>query len=397
MISDIRRYSSILASPGSDLSERVRRSQKFIFILFLVLLNSCITQFVPQIEEEKELLVVQGLITDQHETDTIKLSESLPLGQIDKAKPVHGYSVTISDNLGNIVYLSETVPGTYLTPSSFQGVIGRFYTLHVNSNSVTRNLNYESNPMEMKPVPPIDSLYYEKTVIEKANPAEFFRGIDGCQIYLNTYDPESKCRYFRWDFAETWILRLLFPVPNQTCWISDKSHSINIKSTVAFDESRITRYPINYITNITDRLTRKYSILVNQYSLNEDEYIYWEKIQNIAVQVGGLYDVIPASVQSNIKCIEDPTEKVLGYFSVSAKSSKRLFIKDNFEGIIYRYGDCPTDTIPYVDPPGLGITVWILDDEPNYTPPFRILTDKKGCADCTVRGSNVKPDFWEDK
>jgi hypothetical protein len=251
--------------------------------------------------------------------------------------------------------------------------------------------------MEMKPVPPIDSLYYEKTVIEKANPAEFFRGIDGCQIYLNTYDPESKCRYFRWDFAETWILRLLFPVPNQTCWISDKSHSINIKSTVAFDESRITRYPINYITNITDRLTRKYSILVNQYSLNEDEYIYWEKIQNIAVQVGGLYDVIPASVQSNIKCIEDPTEKVLGYFSVSAKSSKRLFIKDNFEGIIYRYGDCPTDTIPYVDPPGLGITVWILDDEPNYTPPFRILTDKKGCADCTVRGSNVKPDFWEDK
>src|ERR1035437_1156394 len=118
MISDIRRYSSILASPGSDLSERVRRSQKFIFILFLVLLNSCITQFVPQIEEEKELLVVQGLITDQHETDTIKLSESLPLGQIDKAKPVHGYSVTISDNLGNIVYLSETVPGTYLTPSS---------------------------------------------------------------------------------------------------------------------------------------------------------------------------------------------------------------------------------------------------------------------------------------
>jgi Domain of unknown function (DUF4249) len=368
---------------------------KFIIILFLVFLNSCIVQFVPQIEEEKEVLVVQGLITDQHETDTIKLSESLALGQLDKPKPVTGYNVTISDNLGNMVFLSDTAPGTYLTPSTFQGVIGRFYTLHVSSNAGRGSLNYESNPMEMKPVPPIDSIYYTKTVIEPA--IGFSKGVDGCQIYLDTHDPSGDCRFFRWDFAETWILRLLFPVQNQTCWISDKSHSINIKSTAALNESRITRLPVTYITNITDRLSRKYSILLNQYSLNEDEYQYWEKIQNVAVQVGGLYDVIPASVQSNMKCIEDPTEKVLGYFSVSAKSSKRLFIKDNFEGIIYRYGDCVTDTIGYVDPPGLGVTVWILEDEPHWTPPFKVLTDKKGCADCTVRGSNGKPGFWEDK
>ena len=361
--------------------------------MFLVCLNSCIAQYVPKIEEEKQLLVVQGLITDQKETDTIKLSESLPLGQPDKAIPVQGYTVTISDNLGNIFNLSETAPGTYITPSIFQGVIGRFYTLHVSSNSGRGTLNFESNPMEMKPVPPIDSIYYTKTVIEPAN--GFFKGVDGCQIYLDTHDPSGDCRFFRWDFAETWILRLLFPVQNQTCWISDKSHSINIKSTIAYNESRITRLPVTYLTNVTDRLSRKYSILVNQYSLNEDEYLYWEKIQNIAVEVGGLFDIIPASVQSNMKCIEDPTEQVLGYFSVSAKSTKRLFIKDNFEGIIYRYGDCATDTTGYVDPPGLGVTVWILEDEPNWTPPFKVLTDKKGCADCTVRGSNVEPEWWE--
>jgi len=369
--------------------------QTSILILLLVFLNSCIAQFVPKVGEEKEVLVVQGLITDMHETDTIKLSESLALGQVDNLKPVQGYTVSISDNIGNIYYLSETAPGTYLTPSAFQGVIGRFYTLYVSSNSGRGSLNYESNPMEMKPVPPIDSIYYMKTVIEPAIGS--FKGVDGCQIYLDTHDPSGVCRFFRWDFAETWILRLLFPVQNQTCWISDKSHSINIKSTAALNESRIARLPVTYITNTTDRLSRKYSILVNQYSLNEDEYQYWEKIQNVAVQVGGLYDLIPASVQSNLKCIEDPTEKVLGYFSVSAKSSKRLFIKDNFEGIIYRYGDCVTDTIGYVDPPGLGITVWILEDEPHFIPPFKVLTDKKGCADCTVRGSNIKPDYWEDK
>jgi len=370
--------------------------QYSVLFFFLFFLNSCVARYLPKIDEVKELLVVQGLITDKNVTDTIKLSKSLPLGEKSVARPVTGCSVTLSDDLGSKVSLDESSAGTYITPPFFHGVPGRSYTLHIATNSEFNYFNYESSPMEMEPVPPIDSLYYEKTVIEKAIPG-FYKGIDGCQIYLNTHDPESKCRFFRWDFEETWILRLLFSVPNQTCWISDLSHSINIKSAAAFDESRITRYPINYITNVTDRLTRKYSILVNQYSITEDEYKYWEKIQNIAIETGGFFDIIPASVQSNIKCIEDPTEKVLGYFSVSAKSSKRLFIKDNFEGIIYRYGDCATARIPYVDPPGLGITVWILDDEPNIYPPYRILTDKKGCADCTVRGSNVKPDFWEDK
>jgi len=364
------------------------------FALLTVLISSCITQFVPVIAEEKELLVVQGLITDSNETDTIKLSKSLPVGQKGGTQPLTGFYVTLSDDIGNNYTLTEVKSGSYITPSSFRGAVGRQYTLHITSGSDFNNDHYVSNPMEMKPVPPIDSVYYRKTVIEAAN--GFFKGVDGCQIYLDTHDPSGNCRYFRWDFAETWILRLLFPVVNQTCWIKDRSHSINIKSTVAFNESKIVKLPVTYITNVTDRLTRKYSILVNQYSLNEDEYLYWERIQNIDVQVGGLYDVIPASVPSNMKCIEDTSEKVLGYFSVSAKSSKRLFIEDKFEGIIYRYGDCVTDTIPYVDPPGLGVNVWILEDEPNFIPPFKVLTDKKGCADCTVRGTIIKPDYWED-
>ena len=372
------------------------QKRHILFLLILLLLSSCITQFVPKIEEEKELLVVQGLITDQYETDTIKLSKSLPLGEISAARPLSGCIVTISDNFGNLVSLSESAPGTYLTPSSFFGIIGRSYTLHVKTNSASGNLSYESYPMEMVPVPPIDSLYYEKKVVEK--PEGFFKGVDACQIKLDTHDPQNKCKFYRWDFSETWEFRLLFDVPNQTCWINDKSHSINIKSTAAFDEASIKSYPINYITNVTDRLRTEYSILVNQYSLNEDEYIYWEKIQNIAVQVGGLYDIIPASVPSNLTCVENPADKVLGYFSVSAKSSKRIFIKDKFAGIIDRYNHCITDTVysPYF--PGVNVTAWILFSHLLSIPQvsFYEITTNEGCADCTLRGTKIKPDFWTD-
>ena len=368
-----------------------------IFILVLLLLNSCIVKFVPAVEEEKELLVVQGLITDQPEADTIKLSKSLPLGQISDVKPVSGCIVKISDDLGNIYNLKEFVAGTYVTdPENFRGVIGRSYTLQISTAGSNNNLNYESYPVEMTEVPSIDSIYYEKIATEQAS--ENFAGVDACQIYLDTKDPSDNCRFFRWDFSETWELRLRFSVPNNTCWITKQSQNINIKSTAAFDEARINRFPINYISNATDRLKTKYSILVNQYSINEDEFNYWAKIQNVAVQVGGLYDIIPASVQSNIRCIENPAEKVLGYFSVSAKSSKRIFIQNNFAGIIDPYANCVTDTIQTDNPQGLNTTIWILLAHVCSFPciPWYEATTHKECTDCTLRGSNIKPDFWTD-
>lgn len=367
-----------------------------LFLFILLLLNSCITQFIPQIEEEKELIVVQGLLTDQGPV-IIKLSTSLPLGQKSEAIPLTKCNVTITDDMGGSYFLPETVPGTYVTV--YNGIVGRTYTLHIKTNGSRNNFTYESFPVKMIPVPPIDSLYYEKRVIRES--IENIKGIDECQIYLDTQDPENNCRFYRWDYSETWVLRLLFDVPNQTCWITNNSKSISIGSTAAIREDRIKSRPVTYISNITDRLRTKYSILVNQYSLNEEEYNYWQKLQKFTEQVGSLYDLIPASIPSNIVCIENPDEKVLGYFSVSAVSSKRIFIKDKFEGIIDQYAHCATDTL--IGGPdfikGLGSSVWTLFDTPAVpfsSPRIRIFTETKGCADCTERGTTTKPIFWTD-
>ncbi|MEI6050219.1 MAG: DUF4249 domain-containing protein [Bacteroidota bacterium] len=376
----------------------IKPIQQFILFVFLLIINSCVTEFIPQIDEEKELMVVQGLLADQGAPVSIKLSTSLPLGQKSEAKPLSGCNVFITDDAGGSFLLSETDPGLYVT--LFHGNVGRYYTLHIRTGASRNNFTYESFPMKMKPVPPIDSLYYEKIVTRES--VGYIKGIEECQIYLDTHDPENNSRLYRWDYSETWVLRLPFDIPNQTCWISNNSKNIYIASTEAISDNRITRHPITYISNVTDRLKTKYSILVNQYSLNEDEYNYWEKLQKLTEQVGGLYDIIPASIPSNIMCIENPDEKVLGYFSVSATSSKRIFIKDKFEGIIDQYADCASDTLldgpDYIE--GLGISVWTLFDiKPSPfsgKPRVRILTETRGCADCTVRGTTRKPDFWKD-
>ena len=392
----------------------MKRIQKIILIPFLLLLNRCITEFVPKTNEDKELLVIEGLITNGPVTNTIKLSSSIPLGAKGIARPVTGCNVTISDDLGNNFSLTESSAGTYVTDTAqFMGEIGRFYTLHIHANAFYKNLNFESYPVEMKPVAPIDSLYYEKVAIEKYNGVSLK---EGCQVYLNTHDPTNQIKFYRWEYEETWEFHLPYTsITNKTCWLSNNSNEINIKNTSALKEARVERYPINFISNLSDRLNVKYSILVKQYSLNEDEYLYWEKLQSITEQAGGLYDKIPSATSSNVYCVDDPKVKVLGYLSVSACTSKRIFIKDNFAGLIDLYTHCYGDSIFNGAPiPNLNNYAWIINEgllHPSVwvigkdsmmhqiflTPiPYVIITYLKGCADCTARGTLTEPDFWKE-
>jgi hypothetical protein len=247
----------------------------------------------------------------------------------------------------------------------------------------------------MKPVPPIDSIYYEKVAIQQQSVSVIEK--EGCQIYLNAHDPTDQCKFYRWEYSETWQIEIPYTVPNKICWITSNSTDINVKSTSTLAENRVNKYPLEFVSTVTDRLNLKYSILVKQFSLNEDEFSYWEKLQKMSEQVGGLYDMIPSTVPSNIYCIDDPNEAVLGYFSVSATKSKRIFIKDHFKGLTNYYSAdaCIADTINGGGPiPGLNVSIWILVD--NFMPPYRVITYSKGCYDCTLRGTNIKPEFWID-
>lgn len=361
--------------------------KNILLLLILLLINGCIVQFIPETDEDQSMLVVEGLVTNQNRKYTVKLSRSVPIGSKQKASPVKNGIISITDDAGNSYTLTEKVPGTYMTDSlRFRGVVGREYTLHI----LSYGLNYESFPMEMKPVPEIDSLYYENLEKPTAN-ADW--PITGCQIYLNTFDPLNSCKYFRWEYIETWQFSLPYPVQNKICWISGNSNKIYIKNTSILAEDRVTKFPLNFVSDETDRLMERYSLLVNQYSVNEEEFSYWEKLQKVSESVGGLYDVTPMTIPSNIRCIEDPNERVLGYFSVSSVASKRIFI-DNMRGNFPNYYQfCANDTVsPNANLQNLNTSVWIIDRLPQL-----VITYTKGCADCTVRGTKVKPLFWIDE
>jgi hypothetical protein len=369
------------------------RSQRIIYlILFFALVARCTVEFFPDKDKNQVQLVVEGMITDQDRANRIKLSTSTPIGTPLVRKAVKGAILTITDENGIITTLTESPAGTYLTDSTeFRGRIGGRYSLNIKIN----NVNYETDFIEMKPVPAINSLYYEKEVITSSGDTSDIE--EGCKIYVDSYDPSGKCLFFRWDYNETWEYRIPYAVTNKVCWVDQRSDEILIKNTSQYNQARVTKYPILFISNKTDRLKDTYSILVNQYSLNESEYNFWERVQSISQNVGSLYDITPMAIPSNIRCSTNPEEIVLGYFSVSAVAQKRLFIHDKFFGLPNFYVYCATDTLTGQLPEtGLNTEFWVIEDYGDEPLPFWVITTFKECADCSTRGTKARPPFWID-
>ena len=285
------------------------KSLNYILPFILILLfTSCVTKFMPDIDESRELLVVEGIITDQNETNTIRLTKSSPLDRKNTIKPVLKCAVTLSDDEGNSWQLKEKGNGYYMTDSTlFRGVIGRRYTLKIDTrNSLPNGYLYVSDPAEMKPVPDIDNLYFEKVLIERQTDEAVEK--EGCNILLDAHDGGEGCTHFRWDYTETWEISLPYDVTNRYCWVTNNSSQILIKNTSHLNQNNVTRFPVTFISNETDRLRQRYSILVRQYSVSEDEYNFWSRMQSISEQTGTLYDIMPSSVPGNMYSVDDPSE-----------------------------------------------------------------------------------------
>jgi hypothetical protein len=376
------------------------RTKTIILSLSILLVTgSCITQFLPETNDITDFLVVDALITDQNSTYIVSLSRSALLKSKFQKRPVTGASVSITDNSGNNFILKEKKPGKYITDSLlFRGMVGRKYILNIFS----AGYNYKSDTVQMKAVPPIESIESEKII----NPAyQLGGGTPGYQLFVSTFDSTGNTQYYRWAFIETWEFRLPFDhisMINRTCWKTDSSRSVFLKNTKSMAEDRVYKLPLNFINTETDRLTRKYSILLKQYSISEKEYLYWDQIQKIIQETGGLYDIVPVSVKSNITCIDDPAKQVLGYFSVSAVSEKRHFIYPDIKGFPEWYKNCPNDTVAsWLPNPRLFKSEFPIQDYwyPGQTIayPYYVLTYNKKCWDCSLTGSKYKPAYWDSK
>ncbi|MEM6345306.1 MAG: DUF4249 domain-containing protein [Bacteroidota bacterium] len=388
-----------------------------LYLLLLVFLVACIEPFEVDIPAGERFLVVEGFITDQAEAYTVKLSYSSPVSA-EGFEVVSNASVSVERQSGASFDFTETTQGTFQSdPLNFQAQIGESYRLLIEINGQS----YASSFVPLKASPPIGELRWQ---FDQRVTAE--GPLAGIQIFVDTEDPEANSRYYRYQWVETWKYGIALPanyiyIGNDqsqtiqafpTCYATEISQGINIASSTQNEGDRLVGHPLTYVTTQTNRLDKRYSILVKQYVMEEEEFLFWKTIKESTENVGSLFDRQPQSRLGNLQNINDPTEPVLGYFSASAVSEKRLYVNRSELPPTTRvnngFRECflTLDTLSLLEagvtPEDRDATVFGKINNGQVFYDFRdrpfitgYIFTTKDCSDCrALGGSEIKPDFW---
>jgi len=357
--------------------------------------------------------------------------------------PERGAVVTISNDDGNLFSFTEIEAGIYQSDIAFAAQVGVNYQLNIIS---AINEIYQSEIEQATGSSQLDNIYAERTTNAT--------GDDGIAIYVDGSDATGTSNYFRYTYEETYkivaprwhpreyeIVRddlvflddgtILYPAVNlierseeqQVCYKTVASANINLKNTTVLEKPIVSRNNVRFIDRNNHILSHRYSILVKQFLQSIDSYFYYENLNNFTKSESVFSEIQPGFLEGNIKAM-DTDEPVVGYFDVSSVSEKRLFFNyvDFFSGedlppgyffgvncerlISPQIGDpeldgppppppgaCPRPLLPQIK---LGLIAHVaVNSEPDICEgPFWVTPSI--CGDCTVIGSNVIPDFWEE-
>jgi hypothetical protein len=376
---------------------------------------------VPELDNYDNLLVVDALITDKQETYRVKLSRTIS-SSTEFPSPVTGALVSVFDEMGTEYFFLEKESGEYYSDSTvFQAEVGKAYALRI----ITKEgEHYESEYERMISVPDINKLYYriEEEVIESEN-----REYRGLGFYIDTKDESGECRYYRWEFAEDWEFSTPFPkmveyfrsdsievipVENHHCWKKAYSTDIRILSTAENPFQEITGFKVDFKSPaLSDRFNIKYSLLMRQYSMSEEQYNFWDDVQSVSEETGDIFEQQPVSIRSNIMNVNDTDERIIGYFQVSAVSEKRIFIElSELQNRDLEFQRSSCKTIRYPQDADPGVTFNSFDNAYNYYSQIYVLYTvvigpsggltelwftTRRCSDCRLSGDPNPPAFWE--
>jgi hypothetical protein len=375
------------------------RVNKKIFAVTLIIpfITGCIDSYYPKIDDAQHSIVINGTLTDKEGSHYIYVSRSVPVNSKENI-PVQNCYVVIIDNSGNTIRFYENEPGLYEQWIGQEFLeTGRRYKLSVTVGGSV----YESRYETMLPCPPVDNVYYE---IEKKETTDPENPLYGIQFYADLNTQSGDAKNYRWELEETWEYHSEYPIkdywdgkefiflPSDNyslffCWSSGSIHEIYTGTIKNITTNSLSGIPLNWVSNETNRLKIKYSLLVKQYSLSDTVYDYWNQLKKFSQETGGLYETNPPQIRGNMFNINNDKEIVLGNFNVSGMSEKRIFVSEKFNFFPISY-ECN----PYK--PEFGILfgtqpVYFIDES------IGIIANRE-CFDCTLRGgSTEKPDFWE--
>lgn len=375
------------------------------FLFSLIFISACTERFYPELNDFQNNLVIDGQITDAPGPYKVALSLSSDLDRI-KFTPLQNAVVKIIEESGESETLNEVKPGEYETATNgIQGIAGNSYKLSI---LTAEGESYESDYQLLRAAPAIADVYAE---VESKYFVDINAEARGYQFYVDSEPVGDEATYLMWlteatfkyqagapiDF--TFVDRVVteFPAPLSlfNCWRTDTVSNVTTYNTAEFSDSTVEGVPLHFIKSNDISISRRYSPLVKQYSLNKDAFDFWTGISAQLSSDAALYTTQPYQIRGNVKNIANSDEPVLGFFLVAGVTEKRVFVDPPTDTDLFNRA-CFPDYMAYSSlfigstPPG---------DWPIYVtlgPEGRALM-APGCLDCREDGGDVvEPDFWEE-
>lgn len=365
------------------------------FLLLLACVGACLDPFsAPRRNSNAQFLVVDGTF-NPNDTTEIRLSRTVNLGATEQPPREGGALIQIENQAGQRVSLREVEFGRYILPPG--QITGTRMRLLIATANGTR---YESDFEDVLNTPPVESLTYQYSPLE------------GLDYLLTTQAESNSATFFKWQFEETWVYTAAYESVlrfvdgrieardeiNYVCWKTERSNTILVGSTTGKTNGTIANEKMLSIRARNEKLRFKHSLRVRQQAISRAAFEYWDQLAKNSQNLGSLFDPIPSELPGNIRCVTNPDEPVLGYFSAAQMTDKRAFFDANSEPTRppadTPFANCRLDTVRdlRVFNPKIYEIVTALPFQigPGYTYTLDV------CIDCRFRGGTTKkPPFWE--
>lgn len=264
------------------------KSIRFLYVLTLLIgLSSCEDVIDVDLKTARPRLVVEASINWVKGTpgneQLVKLSTTTDYFA-GTVPPISGADVTISDSNGAVFTFAESgTPGTY-SCTNFVPTIGETYTLTIDYDG-----QMLSATETMMSVVSIDSITQEVS-------AGFGSGDDRIDIKTNFTDPANVDNYYM---------------------SGRKASNHAIAEYFVTDDAFFQGNPF-FDLYINDELEAGDTVVIDLYGISQRYFNYMAILTGIAGSSGGgPFTTPPATLRGNIINVTNPSNFVLGYFSLS--------------------------------------------------------------------------------
>jgi hypothetical protein len=328
-----------------------------LFYLFLIFVSACIDPLQVDVPSADTRLVVDGMITNEPGPHKVKLfsTNKLNTTRLEPFKPVTGATVSIADDLGQEYFLYEAYPGTYQTnENDLTGEIGRSYHVIIKTAA---DREYRSAPQLLKEPGELTNVYFEFATAALPGYSGSFD--DALRIFVDAKGISGSDNLYRWRWKTIHKVRSYpelqtrstpggeIPEPEPCsgyirgpgrtviqvgdctccfCWSYSYSEGAHVSKNEYVNANLFNKQNLGLIPVTSMHFFDKYYLEVQQLSLSEEAYDFWNLVEKQQKGTSDLFQPDAIKIRGNIRNVANDNEEVLGFFGVSGTASKSMYI-----------------------------------------------------------------------